>query len=843
MSSIAHQNTPENDTDKVAETAPRELNRLEVLRGLRVATWEASFSTVWASLTTGAFLTGFALWLGAGSVVMGLITAIPTFAGLVQILSSYLGERLNERKKFTAWFSVFGRTLWIPILLLPVLLPPKAALIPFLILLALSYVALNVPIPAYMSWMSDLVPPDHRGRYFGRRNMIAGMVGMLISLPAARWLDFSTRQHHWEALGYGVLFGVGALGGLLSFACLLRQPEPPKRPAAVTPSTGLKGIWEYYKTPFADPNFRRLMLFNVVFVLGQYVAAPFYAVYALQVLKLNFVWLQIFATLTSIASLASMPLWGYLADKFGNKPLLIIGVFGVSTLPITWLFTTPDNPMVTLLLVAEVNIAGGLFWAGVQLTQFNLLIRSCPSEKTPVYVAMMAAVTGLMGGLAPLLGSMVMEALDGWSGRVLGMTWSNYQVTFLLSAIVRLVSVLFLRPVADERAVSARDVLHQLSRSSPRAWLHIRRLQRGGGEEEKLRATEALAESRTRLAVAELTAALNDPSQAVREEAARALGEIGDPASVEALVTVLRDPAAGSTEAAARALGRIGDRSANAALIGMLEHRWNDLARAERLALVYALGELGGEDAVQALLSALETASVTEAGDEEIEEALVLALGRIGEARVAPALLAILEQSPTSRPLRLALIRALGALGDTKALPVLRSLLETSGSDPILVMELADAFAHLNDTEAILPLLSLLPGLESPIARKQLTSAVGTLLGIGSEVYALLAHEDFARDAALTRLFQELQRRLRSAAASERITALQQDYHLNDYAACLRSLAALVHADADIRELSEREQRCLEVIDRLASSEAAPQPVEAVLLALCAARLLLDREG
>src|SRR5260221_332109 len=78
--------------------APRELNRLEVLRGMRLSIWDAGFATGWTALTTGAFLTGFALWLGADSVAQGFLTAIPTFAGLIQIVSSYLGQRLERRE-------------------------------------------------------------------------------------------------------------------------------------------------------------------------------------------------------------------------------------------------------------------------------------------------------------------------------------------------------------------------------------------------------------------------------------------------------------------------------------------------------------------------------------------------------------------------------------------------------------------------------------------------------------------------------------------------------------------------------------------------------------------------
>lgn len=221
----------------------KELNRLEVLRGLRIATYEASFATVWATLTTGIFLVGFALWLGANNLVIGLVTAIPTFAGLIQIVSSYFGERMKSRKSITAWFSLLGRGLWLPILLLPIFLPRHLALYPFLILLTLSYIALNIPLPAYMSWMSDLVPPDHRGRYFGRRNMIAGIVGMALALPAAKFLDFTTRQHDYGRVGYGILFWSGNTRRyrLIRLSAKTTGATTPPCPTARRCPTGISG--------------------------------------------------------------------------------------------------------------------------------------------------------------------------------------------------------------------------------------------------------------------------------------------------------------------------------------------------------------------------------------------------------------------------------------------------------------------------------------------------------------------------------------------------------------------------------------------------------------------------
>ncbi len=816
------------------EEAPQELNRLDVLRGLRVSIWEGCYATVWTALTTGAFLTGYALWLGADSLALGFITAIPIFAGLIQMIASYVGERRQARRPFVAGFALAGRMLFLPILMLPLIVRPSSALGPFLFLFALSYVLLNFTVPAWTSWMSDLVPPDHRGRYFARRNMVAGIVGMVIGLPAAWFLDYATKRHHWQTLGFGVLFGAAVAGGVFSFLALLRQPEPPRRQPPTAAFTGVPDALAYYRAPFADRNFRRLIVFNTLFGLGQNFAAPFFTVYALRNLQLNYVWLQVFATLTSLSGLASMPLWGYLTDRFGNKPLLAIAALGTFILPLVWIPMTASKPDLTLTLLTANNLMGGLFWAGVGLAQFNLLIRLSPSGSTPVYVAMMSAVTGLAGGLAPLLGGATMHLLEGWHGSFFGFPLSNFHVTFAIAGFLRLFALIFLRPVVDAGSIPAREVLQQLGRANPRAWSNIRQLHKGGDAETRLRATGELASSRTQLATVELATALHDPSLAVREEAARALGEIADPASVDVLLAALRDPMTGLAEEAANALGRIGDARALPGLIGLLTGDDESFSPRDRMAAARALGNLGGPEATGALLRSLEL--IPPAEEEERTQVLVRALGQTGSSLVTEPLISRLLEPQTPRSVRLTLCRALGDLGDKKALPALRDVLFSDVADSSLLPVLADALARLEDIQSTMPLLDVLLNLESPIARKQIANAVGILIGEGDGMYGLLSQEEFGRDTGVAKLIQELQRRMRGSKGGSELSTVHDSYLSGHFAACVQAIGRA--AETLPRSVSDRTQVHIAVIE--AAVNCVSPPTEAVLLALFALRSLLD---
>src|SRR5579863_6805894 len=163
--------------DKERDEKATGLSRLDILRALRLWTVEASVATVQLTLTSGAFQTGFALYLGCNNFLIGVLAAIPAFAGLLQLVASYLAERYASRKFIVTVFALAGRLMWLPMLLIPFVLPKDLWVAAFLILTLLSSACGNIAAPSWMVWITDLVPADIRGRYFGQRNAYSGIVG------------------------------------------------------------------------------------------------------------------------------------------------------------------------------------------------------------------------------------------------------------------------------------------------------------------------------------------------------------------------------------------------------------------------------------------------------------------------------------------------------------------------------------------------------------------------------------------------------------------------------------------------------------------------------------------
>src|SRR5262245_63963070 len=85
-------------------------------RTLRLSLADAALSTTLQTLTTGVFLTGFGLAIGASQVQIGALAALPTLGNVAQIVGSYFIERTGQRKGLCIWSTAMARLIWFAIL-------------------------------------------------------------------------------------------------------------------------------------------------------------------------------------------------------------------------------------------------------------------------------------------------------------------------------------------------------------------------------------------------------------------------------------------------------------------------------------------------------------------------------------------------------------------------------------------------------------------------------------------------------------------------------------------------------------------------------------------------------
>jgi MFS family permease len=435
MSSASSSDAIEAPSAPVETAAPAKLSPAAVRRGLRFSMFEGALATVTISITGSiggsVFLTGYALLLGANDFQLGLLGALPFIGQLFQFVAAYLEERVGQRRPLVLYSSLFGRLLWLPLLAIPFLgLPVGLQIGLFLALLACSYALNGMAGNAWMSWMSDLVPARERGRYFGLRNTLVSVSTMISTYTASRILDLFRAQNQ-ETLGYATIFAIACVFAIAAALLIAQQPEPPYQRRERIPARQL------FSAPLKDDRFRRFAFVSTAWALVTGISAPFFNAHGLNGLNLSFELLALTAIATSAVALFTQPLIGQLQDKFGDRTVMLICLFGTVPLPWGWVLSTPDN-IIPLWLT---SIFSGIFWPGITQGMMNLLMANTPAEGRGAFMASYGAITGVGTLVAGLLGGTLASLLS--PSFSIGMVpFTNLTLLFALSSVGRLATAL-----------------------------------------------------------------------------------------------------------------------------------------------------------------------------------------------------------------------------------------------------------------------------------------------------------------------------------------------------------------------------------------------------------------
>ena len=431
----------------MSSLAPQEINR-----GLRVSIVEGGFAMLYATLGGGMFLTGLALWLGANSFQIALIAAIPPLVAGFSFLSGYLVRRVGSRKKLVIWCAGIGRSVFV--VLVPfLLLRAKVSLALFFTAVALSSLIMTIAGTIWQSWISDLVPEERRGRFFGLRNAIHGVLGVTTAYAAGRGMDWLKAQG-LEPVGYGLAFGLSVLFGFLSTLLLLRQPENELEPR---PALSLRRT---LLGPLKEPQFSRLILFLAVWFVTGTLASPFYIVHLMRNLDFSFASIGIYSMIGGAIGMTFQLLWGRAIDRFGSRPVTVLNFAAVGVMPLLWLFATPSFR----LPIWGDALLNGLVWSGASLGLWNLLLDLAddPSHRES-YFAIYTVVTGLGGFTASMLAGVIAQALHGFRLKLLGLEFVNYDVLFLAAGLSRFACLPLLLRVRERGSKSVRHTVRAVT--------------------------------------------------------------------------------------------------------------------------------------------------------------------------------------------------------------------------------------------------------------------------------------------------------------------------------------------------------------------------------------------
>ena len=618
----------------------------EKIRKLPWSLFATSANTVFAQFTVfGSIFVLFLNNLGLSKTAIGFLLSLFPFFGLTALFTAPAVARFGFKRTFLTFWTA-RKVVTAGLLLTPLVLASfgTAAASGFVAVIVAGFaICRAIGETGSYPWIQEYIPASVRGKYSANENTVVTLAN-LAAVGVAGYVVGRTAG----LTGFMFLIAAGVIFGLVGLWGYSHLPGG----APLHGVHDTRNLRQRLALPARDRDFRRYLIGASLLTLAWGPIGSFLPLFMQDQVGLSpehVVWLQ---AGTFIGGLISGYAWGWAADRYGSRPVMLSGMYLLAGLPFFWLLM-PRHTALSLSIALGVALLQGLVTLGWSIgSTRQLFVNLVPPEHKSDYMALNYAWMGAIGGLSQVLGGRLIDLTRGLTGHIWFIPIDPYTVLFLGGILLPIVGALLLSSIRADSQYSVPEFAGMFFQGNPflAAELMIR-FGRARDEQATVSLTEQLGDAKSLLTVEELFEALADPRFNVRFEAILALARVpADHRVIEALTEIITTGEPALSVVAAWALGRIGDARA----IPGLRHGLESSYRSVRAHSVRALGTLHDEQLGAELLERFQGET-----DHGLRMAYASAMGKLRAVEAMEPLLEFLRtrHEPGAR-LELALIAA-----------------------------------------------------------------------------------------------------------------------------------------------------------------------------------------
>ena len=384
----------------------------------------------------GTPFVGMFRMLGATPAWIGLLVALPSLASLATPIGSWIIARTGSRKRFFLRFSYTGRAMWLVVIFAGLILPHGSpATLAFLFgCILFGRLSMALTQPAWWSWVSDLIPAEQLGEYWGRRQMwgrVSGVVGLLI----LNWFlgtdpTYGRFVFYFTIVSLFGLFDIFIHRGVTGVRVEVNREEPPQ-------------FHRLFTEPIRDRRFRPLLIFVGCFAFTNQLGGGMLHLMFLEDFRLTYFEIALYMPgLLGIMWIIGSRFWGRLVDNLhdGRRVVFIVCSVVVATHVLIFVFTGPRQHS---LIVAALTL-GGLSWSGYHIALTALIIGLSPSHARAQYFAAYAVFFGIGDMLGAISAGQLAELFAGLNYQFGPLHITQFRTPYLISAGLRVACLLIL---------------------------------------------------------------------------------------------------------------------------------------------------------------------------------------------------------------------------------------------------------------------------------------------------------------------------------------------------------------------------------------------------------------
>jgi MFS family permease len=424
------------------------------------------FNFLAVQVVLGSPMILYAKTLNASATMVGIIAGMLPFLVVFQIPAVHFINRIGY-KRFVLGGWGLRHVFIFGLALVPLATGHLHSTTQLMLILTMLFgfnLLSNVAGCAWMPWLASLVPANLLGKYLSRDTAMAHLGSFVTIILAAVCLGAD--PHPWQ---FAVLFSFSGLMGLTSLIFLRRIPDATVPEQMRTSQEPVPWLHMLRHRPF-----RKLLWFILAWAvamggLGAFIVAFLKVEAGLPAGKIMLV-----TSVSFLGGLSSMWLLGHRLDHLGSKPMLGFALGGWLLILAGWIAVAGGALTANLPLICLLQFFMGFCGALIGAATNRLVMTIIPAMGRNHFFALYSVIANVTLGLAPIGWGLLIDAVGGWHGEWLGLTWNRFTIFFAAAAVVFAITRGFARRLEEPQAVNLEKLLTEFLIKSPqRLWLRF----------------------------------------------------------------------------------------------------------------------------------------------------------------------------------------------------------------------------------------------------------------------------------------------------------------------------------------------------------------------------------
>lgn len=385
---------------------------------------QPAFGTAFTYLTSGVFLSGLAILMGAGDVLVGYLSVIVNICGVLILLFAAFLERFHSRKKLTISLTALSRLANLLIVAIPAFVPAKMRLTLFVIMVAAAFTLQAQSTVVLNQWLLGFVDEKKSGRYISLRQTMTLLVTVILSISSGFWMDYMQGNYS----GFVLLFAFAAVMGIGELLLLARIPDS----AEYRPSGPQCKLREIAGLPLKNRRFTGFVLYILVFYLLLTISDSFTMVYMMKYLALPYRTVNLMYMIISLPQIVLLGFWGKLSDKRGHQFVLKASIWLFAGETFFMIFAAPKS---CYFFIPLAFLVASVANAGFVVAVFNRRYELMPAENRISYDNFYTAAIGFGFIFGPIIGGGIKSVIESNAFMTAAVPFGSIRFLYIISTI------------------------------------------------------------------------------------------------------------------------------------------------------------------------------------------------------------------------------------------------------------------------------------------------------------------------------------------------------------------------------------------------------------------------